>query len=260
MMKRTVQKVVFTLAGLLLLAAPLLAAEEGYPLRKKFPGLQFITSADLTSQYDKAFIVDVRSKIEFDVIHINKAVHLPMAVSTFAADLEKIRPKATVSPLVFYCNGHTCEKSYEAADVATKAGFKGVTVYDAGIFDWAKANPDKTTLMGKSPAAKDKLIPKSTFAKKNIGFEEFRKKAASPNTVVVDIREPVQRDVIPQIQGLRNIPSDRMVDLINKGEFKDKQLLILDAVGKQVEWLQYYLEGKGYSNYLFLEKGVLSAK
>ena len=91
-------------------------------------------------------------------------------------------------------------------------------------------------------------------------YEEFKKKAASPNTVVVDIREPVQRDVIPQIQGLRNIPSDRMVDLINKGEFKDKQLLILDAVGKQVEWLQYYLEGKGYSNYLFLEKGVLSAK
>ena len=51
-----------------------------------------------------------------------------------------------------------------------------------------------------------------------------------------------------------------MVDLINKGEFKDKQLLILDAVGKQVEWLQYHLEAKGYSNYLFLEKGVLSAK
>ena len=51
-----------------------------------------------------------------------------------------------------------------------------------------------------------------------------------------------------------------MVELINKGEFKEKQLLILDAVGKQVEWLQYYLEGKGYTNYLFLDKGMLSAK
>ena len=81
-----------------------------------------------------------------------------------------------------------------------------MTVYDAGIFDWAKANPDKTTLMGKSPAAKDKLIPKSTFAKKNIGFEEFKKKAASPNTVVVDIREPVQRDVIPSDSGLAEHP------------------------------------------------------
>jgi rhodanese-related sulfurtransferase len=260
MMQKSLKKIVFTLAGLLVLAAPLQAAEEGYPLRKKFPALKYITTSDLNSQYDKAFIVDVRSKIEFNVIHINKAAHLPMAVATFANDLEKVRQKAATSPLVFYCNGHTCEKSYDAAEVANKAGFKGVMVYDAGIFDWAKTYPDKTTLMGKSPAPKDKLIPKSTFAKKTIGYDEFKKKAASPNAVVVDIREPIQREVIPQIQGLRNIPSDRMVDLINKGEFKDKQLLILDAVGKQVEWLQYYLETKGYSNYLFLEKGVLSAK
>ena len=259
-MKTTVQRAVLAIAALLTLAMPLVAAEEGYPLRKKYPTLTYITTADLKAQYDKAYIVDVRSKIEFNVLHINKAVHLPMSVATFASDLEKTRQKSASSPLVFYCNGHTCEKSYEAAEVATKAGFKGVAVYDAGIFEWTKANPDKATLLGKTPAAKEKLIPKSTFAKKCISYEEFKKKAAGPNTVVVDIREPVQRDVIPQIQGLRNIPSDRMVDLINKGEFKDKQLLILDAVGKQVEWLQYYLEGKGYSNYLFLEKGVLSAK
>jgi len=259
-MKTTLQRAVLTIAGLLMLATPLLAAEEGYPLRKKYPQLQYITTNDLKSQYDKSFIVDVRSKIEFDVIHINKAAHVPMSVKTFAADLEKARQKSATSPLVFYCNGHTCEKSYEAAEVATKAGFKGAMVYDTGIMDWAKTNPDKTTLLGKTPVAKEKLIAKATFAKKCIGYEEFKKKAASPNTIVVDIREPIQRDVIPQIQGLRNIPSDRMVDLINKGEFKEKQLLILDAVGKQVEWLQYYLEGKGYSNYQFLEKGMLSAK
>ncbi len=254
------KKSFLTLAGILVLTAPLQAAEEGYPLRKKFPGLQYITTSDLNKQYDKALIVDARSKLEFDVIHINKAAHVPMAVATFAKDLEKIRQKTATSPLVFYCNGHTCEKSYDAAAEANKAGFNGVMVYDAGIFDWAKTYPDKTTLMGKTPAPKEKLISKSTFAKKCIGYDEFKKKAASPNAVVIDIREPIQRKEIPQIQGLRNIPSDRMIDLVNKGEFKDKQLLILDAVGKQVEWLQYYLEAKGYRNYLFLEKGVLSAK
>ena len=51
-----------------------------------------------------------------------------------------------------------------------KAGFKGAVVYDAGIMDWAKANPDKTTLLGKTPANKEKLIPKSTFAKKCISL------------------------------------------------------------------------------------------
>lgn len=249
-----------TFAGILVLAVPLQAADEGYPLRKKFPGLQYITTSDLNNQYDKASIIDVRSKLEFDVVHINKAAHLPMAVATFAKDLEKVRQKTATSPLVFYCNGHTCEKSYDAAAEANKAGFKSVLVYDAGILDWTKAYPDKTTLMGKSPAAKDKLITKSAFAKKSISYEEFKKKAASPNAVVVDIREPIQRKEIPQIQGLRNIPSDRMVELIKKGDFNDKQLLILDAVGKQVEWLQYFLEAQGYRNYAFLEKGLLGTK
>jgi hypothetical protein len=33
----------------------------------------------------------------------------------------------------------------------------------------------------------------------------------------------------------------------------------MDAVGKQVEWIQYYLESEGYTNYYFLDKGVVSA-
>ena len=55
------------------------------------------------------------------------------------------------------------------------------------------------------------------------------------------------------------MPMDRLVKLLKKGEFKDKQMLIFDAVGKQVRWLQYHLEDNGYSNYYFLNKGVLGA-
>ena len=88
MKQLVVKKFVLAVAGVLVLAAPLLAAEEGYPLRKKFPDLKYVTTSDLNNQYDKSFIIDVRSKIEFDVIHINKAAHVPMAVATFANDLE----------------------------------------------------------------------------------------------------------------------------------------------------------------------------
>ena len=58
---------------------------------------------------------------------------------------------------------------------------------------------------------------------------------------------------------LRNIPSDRFVELLAAGEFKGKPLLVLDAVGKQVEWIQYYLEQYGYTGYYFMDKGVTSA-
>ena len=235
-------------------------AEEGFPLRAKFPQVKYMSTETLHKDYQKVIIVDVRSKIEFDVIHINKAVHEPMATALFAKSIEKLRDKNGSAPMAFYCNGHSCAKSYEAAEIAMKAGFANVFAYDAGIQDWVKAHPDKTTLMGKTPAPAEKLISKEKFEKKSIGFNEFKAKAAAADAIIVDAREPFQRKEIPQLPGtLRNIPSDRLVELIKTGEFKGNTLLILDAVGKQVEWIQYYLEAGGYSNYYFLKKGVLSA-
>ncbi|HEU0265195.1 MAG TPA: rhodanese-like domain-containing protein, partial [Geobacterales bacterium] len=89
---------------------------------------------------------------------------------------------------------------------------------------------------------------------------DFKAKAQGENVVVIDIREPFQRQEIPDLPKMRNIPSDRLVQLLASHEFKGKQLLIFDAVGKQVEWLQYYLVNYGYKNYSFLDSGVLSAK
>ena len=251
---------VWQIIAVLISVVAVAGAEEGYPLREKFPQVKYMTTEALNKDYQKVIVVDVRSKIEFDVIHVNKAVHEPITTALFTKNLEKIREKSDALPIAFYCNGHSCAKSYEATEIAMKAGFQNVYAYDAGIHDWAKAHPEKTTLMGKSPAPVDKLISKEMFEKRTVSFADFKKKAASPDAMVIDAREPFQRKQIPQLPGtLRNVPSDRLVELIQKGEFKGNQLLILDAVGKQVEWIQYYLEAGGYTNYYFLKKGVLSA-
>jgi rhodanese-related sulfurtransferase len=235
-------------------------AEEGYPLRAKFPHVKVISTEALDKEYQKIIIIDVRSKIEFDVIHVNKAVLEPITTALFTKNLEKIRDKSGDRPIAFYCNGHTCAKSYEAAEQAEKAGFQNVFAYDAGINDWVKAHPEKTTLLGKTPAAPHKLISKELFEKRKISFQDFKKRAADADAIVIDAREPFQRKEIPQLPGtIRNIPSDRLVELIRQGEFKTKQLLVMDAVGKQVEWIQYYLEDAGYANYFFLDKGVAGA-
>lgn len=255
LLQRTVTGIVCFIVSIVSISA----AEEGFPLREKFPKVKYITTEELNRDYQKTLIVDVRSKIEFDVIHINKAFHVPIATVLFVKELEKIREKAGSSPIAFYCNGHTCAKSYEAAERAMDAGFMNVYAYDSGIYDWANARFEKTTLMGKTPAAKEKLISHAMLTKKKINYAEFKKRAESPDSMVVDIREPFQRKEIPDLPTLRNIPSDRLVELLGAGQFKEKQLLITDAVGKQVEWIQYYLESHGYRNYYFLEKGVLSA-
>jgi rhodanese-related sulfurtransferase len=54
----------------------------------------------------------------------------------------------------------------------------------------------------------------------------------------------------------RKVPLERFESAIAEGFAKDKTLLVIDEVGKQSQWLQYYLEKYGYSNYFFLADGA----
>jgi rhodanese-related sulfurtransferase len=245
-----------TLSGLVTVVS---AADE-FPLREKYPEVKVLSTEDLAAKYDDTIIVDVRSTMEFDVAHVAKAAHVSISKATFASDLEKVRSKDGATPIAFYCNGHTCAKSYKAAKKAQDAGFANVYAFDAGIFDWIMAQPEKATLMGKTPAAQESIISKSDLKKRMLPYAEFEAKAKEDNSMVIDVRDPFQREMIPSLPLLRNIPMDRMTQLLGKKEFSNKQLLILDAVGKQVRWLQYHLEDNGYTNYYFLEGGVRSIK
>lgn len=245
-----------TVLMFLVFSASLAMASDDFPLRAKYPGVKYMTTEELTANYDSTIIIDVRSKMEFDVAHINKAENVSVSKKTFSKDLEKVRAKNGATAIATYCNGHTCAKSYKAVKAALGDGFENVYVYDAGIFDWIVANPDKATLMGETPAPQAMIIPKSELKAKMLAWVDFSAKATEANTVTIDIRDPFQRKEIPKIAKLRNVPMDRFTKLLEKKEFADKQLLILDAVGKQVRWLQYHLKKNGYENYYFLEKGV----
>lgn len=250
----------------LLFSSSLLFAAE-FPLRSKYPDVLPVSITDLAINYNAMEIVDVRSKMEFDVIHISNAKHIQVTQGDFLLKLEQLRSKGGAKPIAFYCNGHTCAKSYKAAAKANAAGFKNIYCFDAGIFEWVDAYPERGTLLGETPADKNKLISKADLKKRMLPFEQFKEKAKQPNTVIVDTRDPFQRaqaSDLPQnkmvnLKGIRNVPMDRMVTLLKRKEFADKQLLIFDAVGKQVRWLQYHLEANGYKNYSFMEKGVLGA-
>lgn len=231
-------------------------AADDFPLRAKFPDMKTISTEDLAKGYDSTIIVDVRSTVEFDVARINSAKHVSISKASFVADLEKVRAKTDAKPMAFYCNGHKCAKSYEAYGKAAEAGFANLLVYDGGIFDWMTAHPDKATLMGVTPAPADKIIPEADLKKRMIPMADFKAKAAEANAMAIDIRDPAQRKVIPDVANLRSMPLDQLIEQLKKKQFADKNLLILDAVGKQIEWLQYHLEANGYVNYSFLANGV----
>lgn len=264
-MSKAAFRLTLAMTFILFVVSSLFAAE--FPLREKYPDVKPITLEDLNANYDSTLIIDVRSKEEFDVIHVKTAKHVPVTKKSFLADLEKVRGKGESTKIAFYCNGHTCAKSYKAADKAAGAGFENIYCFDAGIFEWASTYPEKSALLGKSPVDPAKLISKDALNAKKLGWADFTAKAKESNSIVIDIRDPFQRakaSGLPQnksvvLKGVRSIPLDRLTKLLAKGEFKNKQLLVFDAVGKQVRWLQYYLEEGGYSNYAFLAKGVLSA-
>lgn len=240
------------------LVLPTTVQADDFPLRPYYPEVPFISTDDLLERYDTALIVDIRSKFEYEVAHINKAILLPLTDSQFAEKLEEVRPKDGENPLVFYCNGHTCAKSYQAAQLAVSQGFSSVYAYDGGIFDWISAAPDKATLMGETPARAGRVINSDEFRGRQVSFDRFAAMAKQPNTIVIDIRDPFQREVMPRLDAVRNIPLDPLLNLVVSRIWTEKQLLFFDAVGKQVRWLQYFLESYGYFDYAFLLGGVRS--
>ena len=232
-----------------------------FPYRKDFPNVSYISSQDLKAKYDKneVTIIDVRSKIEYDVIHINKSLHIPMAHATFVdnvANLIKENPKKVIA---FYCNGITCLKSYESAQKMMEAGHKNTFAYDAGVPEWSKLYPLETIVLGKVLTDPGKqLISDNEFKKRLINFETFKTKATEANAVVIDVRDHIQSSgKLPGLENAKTLPLDKFIpNFVAQKRDQDKTLLIFDQVGKQVEWLMYYLQDYGYKNYFFLDKGA----
>lgn len=248
---------------LLLLALTINFAQE-YPLRAKFPKTKSISTKDLAADYGKnILVVDVRSDVEFEVIHVKGSVHIPWGNIYFLKNLEEAVKGNKAAKIAVYCNGVTCAKSYQAAEDAQKVGFTNIFVYDAGVLDWTLAYPDKAVLLGKSPVNKSKIISRKDFESRLLNKEEFSKKVQDADAVVIDIRDAAQRKKNPDFG--KNVilsPMDKLVKTLGENLFKknnsNKTLYFFDAVGRQVEWLQYYLEDQGYKNYYFLKGGVLA--
>jgi len=258
----------FGLTGIILVVSCLFlftstASAAKFPYREKYPEVTPIDTEDLFKDYEAGsiIIVDVRSKIEYEVIHADGAVHIPISNKAFVKKVKALIAKHPDKKIAFYCNGTTCKKSYLATQKALKAGCKNVFAYDGGIPMWADAFPEKTLLLGKPVVdPKKQLIPKAEFKKKAISFEDFKAKATANGGIVVDVRDAMQRTKsLPGLEKAKKIPLDKFIpNFVQKKKSQNKELFIFDQVGKQVRWLEYYLVENGYKDYTFLKGGATS--
>lgn len=238
-------------------------AESDLPYRKDYQDVKVVELADLKAGYDAGtfIIVDVRSTLEYDVIRVKNAYHISISQADFVENLQSLRMQHPDKKIAVYCNGVTCVKCYRSARDAAEAGMNNVYAFDSGIPAWANAYPSETLLLGKELTDPNKqLISKSELKKVTLAYEIFKQKLAEPDTVAIDIRDPIQRTrKLPGFEKAMPIPLDKIIrNVITKGNLKNKQLLIFDQVGLQARWLMYYLVDQGYTNYFFLEGGATS--
>lgn len=239
------------------------AADNDFPGRthKKYNKVPYIEIADLKTRFNEVVIVDARSRFEFDTLRIKGAINIPIALPSFDNDVLELRQK-THKTIVFYCNGHTCMKSYKATKRALKLGVRDVLAYDAGIFDWSRAYPDNAILLGKSPIDVGDIIPKKQFIAHLLDPDTFSDRATLKRqaVIVLDIRDKFQRAAVGFFPGQERWVSlnkiEKVYSYLRKAKLNNKTLFIYDEVGKQVRWLQYALERAGVRDYYFMEKGA----
>ena len=176
---------------------------DDFPGRITYASVPYITIEQLYNEYDDVIIVDARSAFEFKTLRISSAVNIPLSLSNskYTKNIQALRDKYPTRKFVFYCNGHTCMKSYKAAHRAKViAKIDNVMAFDAGIFDWANAHPDKAILLEKTPVDPSHLISKEKYKQHMLPALDFINKA-DENTIILDVRSRHQREGISLFSG-----------------------------------------------------------
>ncbi|MFO7954202.1 rhodanese-like domain-containing protein [Thioalkalivibrio sp.] len=232
----------------------------GRSLYERF-GVDAVDLFDLRGQLSRSTLIDVRPRLEYDILHIEGAHHVPLSAPDFEDQVRALEEEHG-GPLVFYCNGRESYMSYRAAARANSAGLGPTQAYDAGVRDWAERYPDLAILRGEPiEDSESQLIDDEAFEARLLDADSFARRVRDDDdAVVVDVRGSEQRDEISLFAGrevsasLENI--DRLNRIVDRARRDGSPLLIFDQNGQQVRWLQYHLEERGIEDYRFLEGGL----
>ena len=206
-------------------------------------------------------IIDTRSELEFTTLQIKGAINLPITDKSFGDRIQALRA-TTDKALVFYCNGRTCHKSYLAVKEAQRRKISNTYAYDAGMFDWAKAYPQHTVLLGKSPIQPQDILNDAQFEKHVLDIDQFTQMAfdMGSKSMLIDVRDMYQRAGAGIFAGReRWITLDdreKLQQVFEQAVREKRTLFIYDEVGKQVQWLQYAIIRSGLKDYYFLKNGA----
>ncbi|MDB5773127.1 MAG: sulfurtransferase [Burkholderia sp.] len=115
------------------------------------PGATVVGAAEVAKLIGSGVTpVDTRTPKEFENEHINGSIHAPYIERSLKDrdfdpkldDYTAILKLPKDKPLIFFCNGPECWKSYKASKIAVENGFRQVYWYRKGMPEWReKAMP-----------------------------------------------------------------------------------------------------------------------
>jgi predicted sulfurtransferase len=243
--------------------------EKQFPNRKFYPGLNYINTEELVNGVakDKFLIIDSRPELGYKTLHIKKAINIHSKDKDF---IEKFNNAISTNnkPIVFYCGGLACRKSYEASVVAIsllqkEKSNRKVYTYDSGITAFAYASPKDVLKNGKDVSPDNPILDKEKLKKHAKNAEDFIgliNNDENNDLIILDIRERSQR-ILRKLFMFKDEhkitvhePS-KLIAFFNEVKQSKKTLMIYGAVEKQIETVFQLIQTSGIKEWFYLEGG-----
>jgi rhodanese-related sulfurtransferase len=120
------------------LTQPVISAEKKWRSPESVEGTVTISVAEAKKLFDDgATFIDVRNPRLFAKGHIPGAHHLDLKTAFDEAAVSALADKD--DPVVIYCSGIKCGRSYRASAKAVSWGYTRVKYFRTGIVEWKKA-------------------------------------------------------------------------------------------------------------------------
>ncbi|MCW8931485.1 MAG: rhodanese-like domain-containing protein [Gammaproteobacteria bacterium] len=245
------------------------ALDKTYPNRKFYPQLQYISTEQMTHsiEMEKYFIIDARPQLPFESLHIKGAINIHSGDKSFNEKfLTAINNNS--KPIVFYCGGLACLKSYKASvkaiDLLRKNNIAlSVYTYDSGISAFAHANPKWVLKNGKDISPDNPLLDIAEIKKHAISAQNFTdiiRSDESDEFVILDIRESNQKILrklfmFKKEKKLTLLKPEKLIVFLNDVKKEGKTLMVYGSVEKQIESLYPLIKMSGQKKWFYLEGG-----
>jgi len=246
--------------------------DKQYPNRKFYPQLNYISTKQMlegvsTKKYN---IIDARPGLAFDTLHLKSAVNISSGDKQFNKKIMSV-VNTNNKPIVFYCGGLACLKSYKASmktiDELQKRNItRTVYTYDSGISAFAYNSPDWVLKNGKDISPENPLLDMVKIKKHAKDADVFTHLIHNDDEgqyVILDIRESQQKllnklFMFKKEKKISLLEPEKLIEFLNEQKGENKTLMVYGSVEKQIESLYPLIKTSGVKKWFYLEGGEIA--